>query len=350
MDDLAVIVVSTNEGRWLRACLGSVLSHRGECQLDLVVVDNDSTDDTRSVVAEFPEARIVSSTNRGFAHANNRGLMTTDARYALFLNPDTEVRVGTFADLVRALDERPEIGLVGVVQLDSDGQVYPTIRRFPNALRALGAALGGERFPIRPKWLLERELDRRLYARETDCDWTSGSFMFARREALESAGFMDERFFIYSEEPDLCLRLKGAGWKIRHLPQMTIVHHAGKAGIRPRMAAQDAYTRKTARPKALLAGSSGELRDHARFGLSGTSTCPGRAPGLCRAAGRSPRSPSRAPRHRRSTLRCTASPGGCGQGASQLAGRLERRIRRRWIVPLSAVTWSFEDRGPRRCE
>ena len=239
-----MIVVSTNEGRWLRACLGSVLSHRGECQLDLVVVDNDSTDDTRSVVAEFPEARIVSSTNRGFAHANNRGLMTTDARYALFLNPDTEVRVGTFADLVRALDERPEIGLVGVVQLDSDGQVYPTIRRFPNALRALGAALGGERFPIRPKWLLERELDRRLYARETDCDWTSGSFMFARREALESAGFMDERFFIYSEEPDLCLRLKGAGWKIRHLPQMTIVHHAGKAGIRPRMAAQDAYTRK----------------------------------------------------------------------------------------------------------
>ena len=67
--------------------------------------------------------------------------------------------------------------------------------------------------------------------------------MFVRREALESAGFMDERFFIYSEEPDLCLRLKRAGWQIRHLPQMTIVHHAGKAGIRPRMAAQDAFTR-----------------------------------------------------------------------------------------------------------
>ena len=67
--------------------------------------------------------------------------------------------------------------------------------------------------------------------------------MMARREAIESAGFMDERFFIYSEEPDLCLRMKRAGWEVRHLPLMTIVHHAGKGGVRPKMAAQDAYTR-----------------------------------------------------------------------------------------------------------
>jgi len=244
MDDLAVIVVSTNEGRWLRPCLSSVLARQGDCRLDLVVVDNESTDDTRAVVSEFPGARIVPSRNLGFAHANNRGLMTTTARYVLFLNPDTEIRSGTFEQLVQLLDERREVGLAGVVQVDAEGQIYPTIRRFPNALRALGTAFGSERLPIRPGWLLERELDLEPYERETDCDWTSGSFMFARREALESAGFMDERFFIYSEEPDLCLRLKHAGWQVRHLPQMTIVHHAGKAGIRPRMSAQDAYTRK----------------------------------------------------------------------------------------------------------
>ena len=61
----------------------------------------------------------------------------------------------------------PEVGLAGVVQLDSDGQIYPTIRRFPNALRALGGAFGGERLPIRPRWLLERELDLKHYERET---------------------------------------------------------------------------------------------------------------------------------------------------------------------------------------
>ena len=68
--------------------------------------------------------------------------------------------------------------------------------------------------------------------------------MLARREALMSSGLLDERFFIYSEETDLCLRVKQAGWEIRHLPQMTIVHHAGKGGVRPKMIAQEAYGRR----------------------------------------------------------------------------------------------------------
>jgi N-acetylglucosaminyl-diphospho-decaprenol L-rhamnosyltransferase len=243
MDDLAVIVVSTNEAGWLRTCLSSILAHQGDCRLDLVVVDNESTDDTRAVASEFLGVRVVPSRNHGFAHANNRGLMTTNARYVLFLNPDTEIRSGTLEALVRLLDERPEVGLAGVVQLTSDGQIYPTIRRFPNAIRALGDALVAERLPVRARWMGERELNFDVYKSETECDWTSGSFMITRREALESSGLMDERFFIYSEEPDLCLRLKQAGWEIRHLPQLTIVHHAGKAGVRPRMAAQDAFTR-----------------------------------------------------------------------------------------------------------
>jgi len=244
VDDLAVIVVSTNEAQWLRACLSSVFEHGGACSLDVVVADNGSTDGTAELVTEeFPEARVVSCVNRGFAHANNRGLETTDARYVLFLNPDTEIRAGTFEALVRHLDEHPDVGLAGVIQLTPEGDVYPTVRYFPNALRALGQALGSERLPFRAQMLCERDLDLDRYTQVIECDWTSGSFMLARREALDSAGFMDERFFIYSEEPDLCLRMKRAGWKVCHLPAMTIVHHAGKAGMRPKMWAQDAYTR-----------------------------------------------------------------------------------------------------------
>jgi GT2 family glycosyltransferase len=244
VDDLAVIVVSTNEAQWLRACLGSVFEHRGACSLDVVVADNGSTDGTAELVTEeFPEARVVSCVNRGFAHANNRGLETTDARYVLFLNPDTEIRTGTFEALVRHLDEHSDVGLAGVIQLTPEGDIYPTVRYFPNALRAFGQALGSERLPFRARMLCERDLDLDRYTEVIECDWTSGSFMLARREALDSAGFMDERFFIYSEEPDLCLRMKRAGWKVCHLPTMTIVHHAGKAGMRPKMWAQDAYTR-----------------------------------------------------------------------------------------------------------
>jgi len=242
--DLALIVVSTNEAHWLRPCLSTVFEHAGDLALDVVVVDNGSTDGTRELVeSEFPAARVVTSENHGFAHANNRGWLTCEARYALFLNPDTEIVDGTFAELVAALDARPQVGLAGVKQLMGDGSLFPTIRRFPNVVRATAEALGSERWPWRNRWTGERELRMELYERELECDWTSGSFMLARREALLGAGILDERFFIYSEEPDLCLRIKKAGWRVLHLPTMTIVHHADKGGVRPRMAAQDTLTR-----------------------------------------------------------------------------------------------------------
>jgi GT2 family glycosyltransferase len=244
VDDLAIITVSTSEARWLRPCLSTVFAHMGDVSSDVVVVDNESRDETAHVVAsEFPDARVVPSRNHGFSHANNRGLMTCDARYVLFLNPDTEIVEGSFEELVRAMDARPTVGLIGVRQVTPDGRVDRTIRRFPNAVRALGDALGAERLPRRPRWLGERELDRSVYDRETACDWTSGSFMLVRREAIESAGFFDERYFMYSDETDFCRRIKTAGWEIRHLPSMTILHHDGKAGIKPSIESLSASSR-----------------------------------------------------------------------------------------------------------
>jgi GT2 family glycosyltransferase len=242
--DLAIITVCI-DARWIDTCLPTIFAHEGEgIGLDMVVVDNESRDGTAEIVArDYPPARTVFSPNHGFGHGNNRGVMTCDARYVLFINPDTEVVDGTFAELVRLMDERPTVGLVGVRQLTPGGAVDATIRRFPNALRALGDAFGAEKLPHRPDWLGERVLDPAAYDRETPCDWTSGSFMLARREALESAGLFDERFFMYSEETDLCLRIKQAGWEIRHLPQMTIIHHNDRSAVKPVFEALGAATR-----------------------------------------------------------------------------------------------------------
>lgn len=243
--DLAVIIISTNEAHWLEPCLSTVFERAGTASLDVIVVDNESTDGTRDLVeSRFPQARVVSSHNGGFGYANNRGWESADARYGLFLNPDTQIVKGTFGELIDALDSRPQVGLAGVRQVTADGKLYPSMRRFPNAARALGEALLSERWPVHPTWAGERVIDYSAYDSEQECDWTVGAFMLARREALLSAGLMDERFFLQSEEPDLCLRMKRAGWAVRHLPIMTIVHHAGKAGRNPRMAAQDAYSRR----------------------------------------------------------------------------------------------------------
>jgi GT2 family glycosyltransferase len=243
--DVAIVIVSTNEGHWLERCLPTVYAHAGSAKLQVIVVDNSSTDGTAEIVRRgFPAAEVVGSENRGFAHGNNRGIEHARARYVLLLNPDTEILQGTFGELVQLLDATPRIGLAGVRQQTADGTPWPTIRRFPSVSRAFGDALFSERWPLKAGQVGERVIDPDAYERMTECDWTSGSFMLIRREALLAAGLLDERFFIYSEEPDLCLRIKSAGWSVFHLPQMTIVHHAGKGGIRPRMTAQDAYARK----------------------------------------------------------------------------------------------------------
>jgi GT2 family glycosyltransferase len=243
VDDLAVIIVTYNSARWIEPCIRSIFERLGELRADVVVVDAASRDDTTDIVAGIPDVRLLRCPNNGFAYANNRGLMTCDARYVLFLNPDTEILEGNLRDLVHAMDVRSNVGLVGVRQLDAEGRLDRTIRRFPNALRGLGDALSGERLPKRPAWLGEREVYSAAYDHEAPCDWTSGSFMLARREAIESAGFMDERFFMYSEETDFCRRIKSAGWDIRHFPWMTILHYGAEVRVEPRIESLTAHSR-----------------------------------------------------------------------------------------------------------
>ena len=242
-DDLCVVVVSHNSRRWLEPALSSLFAHAEGVALDTVVVDNGEDGSGREAAERFEGVRALACENRGFAHANNRGLETADARYLLLLNPDVEVLDGSLADLLAHMDDHPEVGVAGCRQVDEEGRVWPTARRFPTVARAIGEALGPERLPFQASWLGETELDLSRYDEELDCDWTTGSFLLVRAEALRSAGPLDERFFFYSEEVDLCLRVKRAGWKIRHLPRFTIAHYGGKTEASPRMEAQMAYAR-----------------------------------------------------------------------------------------------------------
>lgn len=241
--DLCVIVVSHEGKRWLERALASLFEHAGGVSLDVVVVDNGSDGSAEYVEERFPAVRVIRCENRGFGHANNRGLETAHARYVLFLNPDTEVLEGTLAGLVAALDARPEIGLVGVRQLRADGSLAPSIRRFPSARNALAEALGVERVPGVRRWLGERELDWSEYDRERPCDWTSGSFMLVRAEALLGTGWFDERFFLFSEETDLCWRMRRRGWRIVHMPRLTIRHYERDRPENPLLEAQSAFSR-----------------------------------------------------------------------------------------------------------
>ena len=271
---LAVIIVSANSASWLPQRLTTLFQHAGDVDLEVVVVASGCTDETIPLVRrEFPAARTISCVNRGFAYANNQALRTIQADWVLFLNPDTEILEGSLSDLVAEVRRRPTLGLVGVRQLMPDGDVFPTIRRFPNAIRSLFEALGSERFPVRASWLGERELNLNAYDHDVACDWTTGSFMLARRDALRSAGFFDERFFLYCEETDLCLRIKQAGWDIRHLPHLTILHHAGEGWVESSSRGAGRLREAAVLRQALLACASTDRDRCARarvFGSRGT--------------------------------------------------------------------------------
>lgn len=255
MHDVCAIVVSHNGRRWLDTCLDSLFAHAGGIDLDVIVVDNGSDGSAAYAEERFEGVRTISCANHGFGHANNRALEIADARYLLFINPDTEVLKGSLAELVAHFDRRPEVGLAGARQLRADGTLTPSIRRFPSAPNMLAEALGVERVPVLRRLLGERELDPRRYQREVPCDWTSGSFMLARREALDACGWFDERFFLYSEETDLCWRLKRAGWEIVHTPLMTICHFEDDRRGSPQLEAQAAYSRMQFARKHLSDGA-----------------------------------------------------------------------------------------------
>jgi N-acetylglucosaminyl-diphospho-decaprenol L-rhamnosyltransferase len=230
MVDLSIIIVSWNVCDLLRQCLHSVFANLQTCRLEVIVVDNVSTDGSAEMVrAEFPDAHlIVNAENRGFPAANNQGIDVAQGRYVLILNPDTEVVGDALATMVAYADAHPDVGVVGPRLLNEDGSVQSSCRRFPTLATALFESTWLQAHA--PRRLLERYYVQDQPSDATlDVDWVMGAALMARQEAIEQVGPMDEGYFMYSEELDWCKRFKDAGWRVVYLPTAQIVHYGGKS-------------------------------------------------------------------------------------------------------------------------
>jgi N-acetylglucosaminyl-diphospho-decaprenol L-rhamnosyltransferase len=237
---LEVVIVSHCDERWLEPCVNSLEGATGACAYRATIVENGGSPIS---LPESPNCRLLYTENRGFGAANNAGASGSAADFLLFLNPDTELVEGTLEALVKALRDRPDVGLLAVRQVTGDGRLYPSLNRFPSVRRALAHALANEKWPGLGKRLGERVLDPECYSQHGQFDWTTGAVLAVRREAFEAVGGFDEQFFLFSEETDLCKRLQDTGWKAQLEPEITFVHHAGKAGVHPPREAQMAYAR-----------------------------------------------------------------------------------------------------------
>lgn len=230
MPDLSILIVNWNVRDLLRRCLYSILANLPSCQLEIIVVDNGSTDGSVEMVRmEFPQVCLIANPdNRGFPAANNQGLGIAQGRYVLLLNPDTEVVGNALETMVAFADAHPDVGVVGPQLLNPDGTVQSSRRRFPTLATAVFESTWLQ--PYAPRRLLERYyvLDRPDDAIQ-DVDWVTGAALMARREAIEQVGPLDEGFFMYSEELDWCRRFRDAGWRVVYLPTAQVIHYGGKS-------------------------------------------------------------------------------------------------------------------------
>jgi GT2 family glycosyltransferase len=233
VNELAVIVVNYNVRELLRDCLRSVLASEGLAGLEIIVVDNCSSDGSAEMVAaEFPGVRlIVSATNDGFAAANNRGIRAAEpSRSVMLLNPDTVVPPHALADLVAFMDAHLEAGVVGPKLVKGDGSLDLACRRsFPDPRIAFYHAFGLDRLFPHSREFARYNLTFMDEDQQAEIDCVVGAAMVVRREAIEQAGLLDESFFMYGEDLDWAYRIKQRGWRVFYNPAVVITHYKGQS-------------------------------------------------------------------------------------------------------------------------
>ncbi|MDD5072671.1 MAG: glycosyltransferase family 2 protein, partial [Candidatus Omnitrophica bacterium] len=221
--DLSVIIVNWNTGALLRDCVESVYSETTRHSLEVIVVDNASSDDSVSLVeAEFKAVVVIkNSKNFGFAKGNNIGVEAAEGKYVILLNPDTKVLDGGLDKICDFLETaEKDVGAAGPVLLNKDGSFQREQGwRFPG----LGTAFAQYFFLSRIFGLPGIFMNRKL-KKASDVDWLCGACFASPRKIYKEMGGLDEKYFLYAEDMDFCYRLKEKGYRSVFYPGAIIMH------------------------------------------------------------------------------------------------------------------------------
>lgn len=242
MDELYIVVSAYNNAALLPDCLRSVAAAHPGIPTTVYVVDAGSTDGTADGVRrDFPEVRlIVAAENRGYAALNNLALREIGATVpkkadrtriaVLLLNADTTMPPDALTGLLGVLAAYPEAGIAGPKIVLRDGSLDLACRRsFPTPVNSFWKLTGmAARYPHSPRFaqynLTYHDPDEAI-----EMDSGMGACLLVRLAAIDAAGLMDERFFMYGEDLDWCYRIKARGWRVRYEPRVCILHYKGSS-------------------------------------------------------------------------------------------------------------------------
>ena len=239
---LSIVIVNFNGGRHLENCLASLAAHPPSIAFETVVVDNASTDDSLAPLSARLDVNVTRlPKNVGFSAANNVGIRKTSGQYVLLLNNDTIVRPGALDTLVSAVDGDASVGIAGPRLVDADGRPELSFGAMMSPLAELRQKTVNSLHARGVDWV-SNWIDRRT-RRQQFVDWVSGACLLVRRAAAEAAGFLDERFFLYTEDVDFCASVRARGWKVLFVPGAEIVHLRGRSRATVPDHARAAYRR-----------------------------------------------------------------------------------------------------------
>ena len=230
--DLSIIIVNWNTRPLLERCLESIFRAAGNLSVEIFVVDNASKDDSQEVLKKRFQGRvnlIFNEKNLGFAKANNQALKRAKGHFILFLNPDTEVLGDDLIKIVKLMRRNRDYGVVGCQLIGVDGEIQPSVRRFPTLISQILILLKLHQLFPQLEPLADYYAYDFDYRKLQEVDQVAGAFFMVRREVFEEVGLLDENFFIWFEEVDFCKRVKEAGWKVVYTPEVKILHHGAQS-------------------------------------------------------------------------------------------------------------------------
>ena len=225
--DLSVVIVNYQTFELTKNTVNSILEYDYPFSVEIFVVDNASSDDSFKRLQEYFNDKvkfIASKENNGFATGNNQALRQAEGKYQLLLNSDTIVWQNTLEDIYSYMEKHPDVGACGCQVLLENGELDKACKRsFPNVKNSFFRLFHIPTKSSDDNYNLTGLSDDGVY--EIDC--LTGAFMFIRKEALDKVGFLDETFFMYGEDIDLCYRIKQGGWKIIYYGKSKITHLKG---------------------------------------------------------------------------------------------------------------------------
>ncbi|MHB8413709.1 MAG: glycosyltransferase family 2 protein [Candidatus Acidiferrales bacterium] len=226
---ISIVIVTWNARQFALECLDSLVEYRLDPCVEIIVVDNASSDGTPEIInRKYPFVRVIQNArNFGFAKANNIGMLASRGRYVCLINSDVVVPRDCLEKMASYLDRNPTIGVLGPQMIGPDGTVGRSCMSFPTVWACFCRALALD--VLIPKSQLFGRLLMTHFAHDriADVEVLNGWFWMIQRKAIENVGLLDERFFMYGEDVDWCKRFHNAGWRIVYFADAEAIHYGG---------------------------------------------------------------------------------------------------------------------------